>query len=742
MVLKVTVDFETRSHAQLVGPKSVGAWLYSRHPTTEVMCFSWCHSHDPETVFLWHPAYPHLGIEEQGRWELDLLLDAVRAGKTPAPANEPIILEAHNAFFEQSIWRNVCVPKLGWPEAPVRMWRCSAAKASAHSLPRSLEDACKARRTAAQKDLLGGKVMKKLSKPRKDGTWVESRGEFEVLWEYNRQDVRAEHEFSESLADLSPEEQEMWFMDQEVNLRGVLVDRLLCEKALELVDELKARNNVRFRELTGLASTGQRAAFQAFCGLFGLDLPDTRGETLVRALERGVDDPELAEAVRLVYESNRTSTKKYETALRLMDADDRIRGAIMFLGAERTGRWSGKGIQPHNYPRGFIKDMDAACQFILDSDLDEILRGMNLYAKEGHTFADVMEFLSHALRGMIVAEPGRVLAVTDFAAIEARVVLWYAHQLDALEIFRSGHCIYCDMASDIYGYPCNKKEHPDERQMGKQAILGLGFNMGAPKFVATCEKYGIAITDEFSERVVKLYRKKYSNVPLLWTANEEAAIAATQEPGAEHVVRAAPGAPSVTWVSDGDFLRCYLPSGRPLVYPEPTLNVGLTYYFKAIAKDGTEQWLTVNNPNCEPWSSPRVVAKGKATAALRGARLKSEAFFEREKFSLKYAGIDKDPKTNRAGPIQKWGWVHTYGGKLVENIVQATARDLMADAMKRVHESEDYDVCLSVHDELVTEVDAWVVDQHEFDSMMAEAPGWAEGCPIGAEGWSGLRYRK
>lgn len=735
----LTGDFETKSELSI----KVGAWVYSRHPSTDVTMFSW---EIDGVIYTWHPAFPSIGIPERGRADLERLFDLILS-----TTEHELVFEAHNAFFEQCIWLNICVARYGWPELPVRRWRCSAAKASVHGLPRALEDLCRVLGTKQQKDMEGSRIMKKWAKPKKDGTWHEDAEELIRYVEYNRQDVRAEHNASRMLPELDTREQELWFMDQEVNFRGVLCDRELAVKALALVDELKARNNERFYELTGLKSCSQRKAFQDFCENFGLELPNTQGETLRRTLLRTDLDPELRECLKLVYENNRTSTAKYKTALAVMDPDDdRIRGSIMYAGAERTLRWAGRLIQPHNFPRGHIKDMEAACDFVLAEDLDTIITFMDSYSKrdsEGRVigFKDIMEFLSHCLRGLIIAESGRRLCVSDFAAIEARVVLWLGGETEALALLLSGACIYCDMATDIYSYECNKVDHPAERQVGKQAILGLGFGMGDGKFVATCARYDIIIQDEFGKKVVGIYRKKYPGVVQLWSDQENAAIQAMLVASGRDLAQAdfdpfpvVDGwtvAGKLAWRRQGRFLRCRLPSGRYNVYPFPIVKMGKVYYFKLMTSQGVERYMAVQNPDNEPWSTSRILRKAKAKAdKFPDCKLMNVEPREREKYSLRYMGIDPETK--------KWGEVHTYGGKLVENIVQGTARDLLADAMLRAHRSETYDVTLSIHDEVMAEVDDWLCDQHEFDGIMMEVPDWADGCPISAEGFNSFRYKK
>jgi len=749
MTTKVTFDFETRSHVPLAGPLSVGSYLYSKHPTTEVMCASWRIDwpNGAVTKARWHPAYEEIGIQEEGFEDLAELLEVIEK-RDWITGHDDVVIEAHNASFERNIWMNVCVPKLGWPAVDDRMWRCSAAKASAHALPRKLEDGCKALRLDVQKDMAGHRVMTKLCRPKKDGAWPGTAEEFQKLFDYCDRDVEAEHGLSSQLVDLTPLEQEIWFMDQTINARGVMVDVRLATKAVSLVDEIKTRNNRKFAELTGLKTVSQRDAFKAWMDTFAdRPLADTQGTTLVSELARGYSDPDVQAAVELVYRTNRSSTKKFETMLRLSDPDDsRVRGTLVYCGAERTGRFAGRGIQPHNYPKGKVKDMDAACDEVLDNDLAEL--------EAAHP--DVMERLSHIARGAIVAPPGRDLMVSDFAAIEARVILWYAGEEEMLELIRSGQCIYCDMASDIYGRPIarRKGELEPERNLGKQAVLGLGFGMGWPKFVATCERFGIVIDEKLAAHAVKVYRNKCKKVVGWWTLQEDTAVHAMKNPGEWHQ------AGRVSWALSEDrrFLRCRLPSGRDIVYPWPQLVHSMSYYFRAKkGADGELQWFTLtnNSGNPAPWTHEQVMYEARRKARKAGVVLVNPEtkdglpprpgepmYFLREKWTLKYVGKDTDTKTNRQDDVTQWGWVHTYGGKLTENIVQATARDLMAEAMLRVHNSGKYDVVLSVHDELVCEVDAWDGDQEEFDALMAETPEWAEGCPVAAEGWRGKRYRK
>jgi DNA polymerase len=375
------------------------------------------------------------------------------------------------------------------------------------------------------------------------------------------------------------------------------------------------------------------------------------------------------DALGILSQLGKSSTAKYEAMQHWLCPDGRAHGGLLYHAAS-TGRWGGQGVQPQNFPRGTIDDfdMDDAWTFLKTRDV-EFLQVI---------YGSVMAALSQALRGAIIAAPGKRLYVADYASIEARVLLWLAEDDDALEVFRQNQDIYCDMASSIYGRPVTKKDK-DERQMGKQAILGLGYQMGWSKFVATCETVGIHIEDEFSQQVVSAYREKYWRVKNLWEEQESRAIQAVRY-GQDYEIPTG----RVAWSMDGRFLYCTLPSGRRLAYCDPEIRRAFT-----------------------PWGD------------------------RRDQLTF----MAPDPIT------KQWRRQHTYGGMLVENITQAVARDLMADALLRCEQSGVFQPVLTVHDELIAEGDPGL-DIHAFERLMTEGSDWAAGCPIKAEGFVCDRYHK
>ena len=676
---RVTIDFETRSKVSL---DDVGGYAYTRHPSTEVHCLAYHLPEDPLTldcVRLWHKATQSASIAE-----------------SPPPlelfhaVNGRVLIEAHNAGFEWDVWHNIMVPRHGWPPLQADRVACSAAKAAAHALPRALEDLCVVLRTSARKDMEGHALMRRMSKPRKlkvaerkallargidpDSTtqWQESREELERLWTYCRRDVLAEAQSSEALPDLSPSEWEVYLLDQVINRRGFFVDEEGLRAALHFVDEVCQRCEEELVQIAGDVRPTQRLKLKAWLHEHGVLVPDTQGATVDEWLASGrVEDAEARRVLEIMRAVNRTSTAKYRT-LEAYTVDGRVRRTLVYHGAS-TGRWTGSGPQPHNFPRGTVSDMDTAWEDVVKAFREKAWGWVEFLHGEP------MDLLSGMTRGSIVAPQGRELLVADYAAIEARVVLWLAGEEAALEVFRAGRSIYCDLAEEIYGRPIDKKKDPVEYQIGKQGILGLGFGMGPPKFVTTVhDKAGINIPHEFASEVVKRYRKKYVRIPAEWWGQEAAAISAAANPG--RVFRQG----RCAWKASGRTLRCRRPSGEHLTYYDPVVTKKLT-----------------------PWGE--------------------------ERDCLTFMAVD--PKT------KQWRRQDTYGGTLVENIVQATARDVMAAGMKAA-EAAGYSVVLTVHDEVVAEVPEGFGSVEELIGLLTTVPAWAEGCPIGAEGWRGRRYRK
>jgi DNA polymerase len=727
---RVTIDFETRSASDI----KHGAYRYAQDASTEVMCLAILFPDEAEAV-LWHPEYPSLVWPERGHRHLVRLFRLIEQG---------ILVEAHNVGFERAIWKYVGVDRLEWPEVPPNQWRCSAALAASFALPRSLEGASRALGLVQEKDNAGHKVMMKVSKPRaalkadlelvaanrfgdkkrwkeitkpksayalrelypdiqevqRINPWHEKAVELQALFDYCQQDVVVEHAISSRLGyNLPAAELGVWQLDQEMNERGVLLDMEMVHAALKVSDECKELADARISELTNgtVVSLGQRQAFMDFVNSQPGDgyIENTQKPTIEEALKHPTMWSQKAyEALELRQSQAKTSTKKYTAMANVVCHDGRARGLLAYHGAD-TGRWAGRLIQPQNFPRGDVKEsIDSLCEAVLTGDREYL----------DLLYGDPMKVLSSALRGAMTASDGYDLICADYSAIEARGLFWISGDEDALNVFRRGHDIYKDMASSIYRVHYDQVS-PDQRQMGKQAILGLGYQMGAAKFADTCQGYGIEIDEEFAKRVVGTYRSSHQAVKDFWYGIEHAAQEA-----------ASPGSPGVTFgrlrlFVEDDFLKIRLPSGRCLHYYEPRVQRVISKW-----QDDERQELYATALR-EDWSVER--------AEAAGLNVKTQ---------LTFLGINSQTR--------KFGRQQTYGGKLTENIVQALSRDVMAEALLWVAASGVYVPLLTVHDEVIAEVAEGCGSVEEFEQLISRLPDWATGFPLAAEGWRGKRYRK
>ncbi len=541
------IDFETRSPVDL---KRSGAWLYARHPQTEILCLSF--KRDRQRSRIWIPEY----FSKTGTEIPELLALSIAEGD---------IFEAHNAFFERVIWRFIAQARWGWPELPPERWADTAAIAATHALPRSLDGVSRALSLTETKDMTGHRVMMKLSKPRKPSKYNKARyhakpKDFETLYRYCIKDTRTAAEVSGTLSPLSAIQRETWELDQRINWRGVYCDREGVEGALKILSQLKQNSNERIRELTNgeIETIGQVKRIVEFCNELGLSITSIAKDKVKTALDLPHLDPIVREILELRQSAARSSTEKYKAMLERMDTDNRIRELIMYHGAS-TGRWTGKGIQIQNFPQGSIKDQDEIAVAIaaIKSGDPRVLSLL---------YSDPMDTLSSCLRGMLCAQPGSRFICADYSGIEARFLMWLVGETEAVEMFRSGSDIYKALASVVFSKPIEEIEH-NERELGKRGILGCGYQMAWKKFQVTCQvMYGITVSDSMAKRVVNAYRKKYSRVPRFWYAIEASAIKAVLRKGK----RIDCGKVSCQY-RDG-FLWIRLPSGRELAYYDPKIT--------------------------------------------------------------------------------------------------------------------------------------------------------------------------
>jgi DNA polymerase len=636
---KVHIDFESRSRVDIW---ETGAWVYATSPSTELLCLAYAIDDGPVTIIRHDDIFTYP------------LSDPFEELRNLANAKDTLFY-AHNALFEQLIWRFKLQDRFNVPRLPISRWRCTAAKALSVGLPKSLAEAAMALGTSHKKDTRGRTVMLRLCKPKNDGEFEEDPKLFEELEAYCAQDVETERDIDLALPELSPHEQYVWFEDQLINMRGVAVDQNALAKIQALIVMEEQRLKKRVFELSGgkLDGVSRRLAVLEYLAKRKVVLPDFTKVTVENAIKEGKIPNDVLEILRVRQQLGLTSIAKYAALEYAQCEDGRLRDTFVYHTAT-TGRWGGKLVQLQNLPKGSFSS-DLGVEMIMEYDYEMLL----------DMYPNIMELLSACVRGMFVSAPGHDLIVADYSAIEARVLMWFCDEERAVKMFREGKDISVDMAQKIgQGAP---------RQLGKQAILACGYGMGSSKFQATCKTYNIEVPEDLATKAVGSYRAAYPKVVRTWYDQERAAIHAVSKGGKVTCGK-------VIWEKRGDFLWCKLPSGRELAYHKPEIKV-------------------------QEDAQPRLT------------------YMTTDSMTKKYMRKD------------------TYGGKIIENIIQATARDILAEALLGA-EKKGYPPVMHVHDEIVVEVPEGFGSTTEFESIICTVPDWAIGCPINAEAWKGKRYRK
>jgi DNA polymerase len=627
----IHIDIETRSRTAL---KEVGVDVYAYDPSTEVLCLAVAAGDaDPE---LWVPGQPVPDMG--GRGEL---------------------VAAWNVSFERAIWEAILVPRFGFPPIKWERWRCTMAQAAAMGLPQAIGPCAKQLGTAL-KDESGRRVMLKLAKPAKDGSWNEDLEDLQTLYEYCKDDVRAERGIAEALEPLTPRELEIWDLDQRINYRGIPIDVELVQHAEGLADLALTDLNNKMMELTGgeVESVNQVAKLKAWLHEnYKLQVDSLSADIVDKLMKIPFRDPKAKQVIGLRQRGAKSSTRKL-TAIGSRVRGGRVRYSLRYYGAF-TGRWSGAGIQPQNLPRGDNK----LRQQNYDHLISLVKSGQSKLARV--LYGDPLEICKTITRGAIRANR---LLVWDFGQIEARVLAWVAGEDEALQPFVDGSDPYKAMASRIWGIP-ESEVSPDQRFVGKTAVLGLGYQMGANAFYSTLLNFGRNdATLDLAANVVKVFRSSFRKIVAFWYAAEQAAKMAVAVPGSSQIVRSGSG---VSFRFLGGCLRCRLPSGREIFYPSARIDAGGSLEYR----------------------KPRV------------------------------------------------GMAQTYGGKLTENIVQAIARDVMADGMMGL-DAAGYQIVCTIHDEVLAEA---TLPEHTVSAgakILCDVGPWAEGLPVIADGFETTNYRK
>ncbi|HEX3141364.1 MAG TPA: DNA polymerase [Rhizobacter sp.] len=663
MAKALHLDLETYSACEL---KDRGLHNYANDDSTGVHCAAY--AFDDGAVELWTPAAPP---------PLDVF-EHIRSGG---------LVYAHNAFFEISLVNCVLAPSHDWPRLSIEQMRCTMAMCYAMGIPGALENAAPALGIAQRKDQSGKRVMLQLAKPKADGTFWKYEDDpvkFQQLFAYCIQDTEVERALHHRMMELSDYEQKVWQLDFKINQRGVRVDLPAIDKAIALVEVEKKRLNAEMLRVTGgvVGACTEVQLLVKWIRSQGVEMTGLAKADVLDALE-GDLPPAVEAALHLRREAAKSSTAKLVAMKERASSDGRVRGIHQYHGAA-TGRWAGRGIQTQNFPRGNLRphEVEDAIDHLHDRDYLDVMYGQP------------MDVLASCLRGMIVPTPGKDLVAADFSAIEARVLAWLAGQESVLQIFQTHGKIYEHAAAGIYHVPMESVTKA-QRQIGKVAVLALGYGGGVGAFQSMARVYGVKVPDAEADEIKSAWRAANEATVSYWYRLEDAAIAAITR-GGKHSAGAK--GRECTYVKSGSFLWCRLPSGRVLCYPYPEIRLVETPWG---AQKEALTYMTVVDPSRKLKLLPDPNSKG------------------------------------------SWQRISTYGGSLAENVTQAVAADLLRHSMFAL-EAGGFPIVMHIHDEAVVEIATACEDDtlEQIEKLMAATPIWASGLPVAAEGFRAARYRK
>ncbi|REK69319.1 DNA polymerase [Paenibacillus paeoniae] len=645
------IDIETFSSIDL---KECGVHRYVEAPDFEILLFAFAFDDDPVQV---------VDLTDFQDIPRDVL-DAMRGD---------VIKTAWNAGFERTALAKQfdieCLPKY---------WRCSMAHSFTLGLPGSLDNASKALGLGpeALKDAKGKALIKYFSQPCKETKVNGHRSRnfphhdperWQQYVEYNRQDVVVEREVRRRLErfPVPKHEWRLWALDQRINDFGIRVDQNLIQHAIVCSDQYTDRLLIEAKELTGVDNPNSPTQLKTWLADQGMQVDSLNKDVMTDLLALAPNE-ETKRVLELRQEMGKTSVKKY-AAMQLGTCDDgRVRGILQYCGASRTWRWAGRRVQMHNLPQNHLDDLEAARTVLASGDYEllEMLYGAPPFV------------LSELIRTALIPTEGSRFIVSDFSAIEARVIAWLADEQWVLDVFQGHGKIYEATASRMFGIPFDTivkgHENYKYRASGKVATLACGFGGGAAAMEKMDKKKEIA-SNQY-DPLVKQWREANPKIKRLWYRTQDAAMEALRTKG---TVKLAHG---VQYRYSGGVLFADLPSGHSLAYPSP--------------------------------------------------EIKRDPKFERD--GLTFKAPDDSGKMVRQ---------RTWGGTLVENLVQAIARDCLAESLLRL-DAAGFAIPLHVHDEVVLDVPVGIGSVDEVTEIMGRPIDWAPGLPLQAAGFECQFYQK
>lgn len=697
-------DFETASKADL---KKVGTDNYARDPSTRVLMLALAVNEG--AVRLWEP-HKRSQIPQT-------LLDLV--------ADPDVIFIAHNAAFERAIFMHV----LGI-EIPPERWICTMAMAYSLALPGSLDqlarDALKLK-SEYHKVSEGKRYIQIFCKPRTKthvtaknphefNDWSTHPAEWREFGGYCCQDVEVERKVFLILRKFFPNLREvfaLWAFDQRINDAGFYLDLELINGANKIAAEMAERFKKQMKDLTGLANPNSTQQALKWLEERGYPFASIKKDRVKIALADFADKmtSEAKEFLALRSNATKTSIKKFSAMLRAVASDGYLRNTLQFCGAGRTGRWAGRVAQLQNLPRPVKrveKHLDYVRQLIREGDTDtlELL------------FGNPLDVLVSSIRSAIIAPPGKVLNVCDLSAIELCVLAWISDCVFWLDVLEKKLDPYKAFGVHYLDKPYDQITK-DERNECKPPALGCGYRLGGGDLVGAypdqkktglwgyAESMGVQLSRDASHRAVEIYRDLSPEVKQMWYDLENAARDCIRDGQPRKVGM-------FTFDIKAPFMRIRLPSGRHLFYCRPAVKLIRT----PIQARDDEGNLLYNEKGEAVW-----------------ARDENGKTKYREKWQTSYEGVHQTTKA--------WVRIDTHGGKIIENIVQAVARDILVHGMWNARK-EGFNIIGHVHDELIS-CDSEDDQDHTFEKLeacMKNPPVWAKGLPLDAHGFRSDFYKK
>ena len=657
----LSIDIETYSSVDL---SEAGVYRYAEAPDFEVLLIGYSIDGGPVEV---------MDVEAESFTRITEFCQMLE--------DPEVMKTAWNANFERT-----CLAKWTGTPMPPEQWSDTMIMALECGLPGSLANAGIALGLPEDKlkDPIGKSLIQYFSKPCKPTKANGGRtrnlpqhdpDKWKLYIEYNRQDVVTEMAIRDKLKryPLAESEQKLWCLDQRMNDNGVRVDLPMVEKIVRFDEQNRERLEKEARTITALQNPNSLQQLKGWLASQGVPVEQLRKDDLDRLLSGDLPD-NVRRVLEIRKALGKTSVKKYSAMLAATCEDSRLRGILQFYGANRSGRWAGRIVQTHNLAKNFLPDLDLARELAAAGDFDTM---ETLFGETSFVFSEL-------IRTAFIPSAGCRFVVSDFSAIEARVVAWLAGEDWVLEAFRNGEDIYCKTASMMYHVPVVKHgENGHLRQKGKIAVLACGYQGGIGAMKAMDK--GGTIPEEELQSVVNQWRAANPKIVKMWRTYERAAQIAICE---HRTVKLMHGV-AFSYVNGNLFIK--LPNGRKLCYWGARYDV-------------------------EPVENQNGTFIGYGYGKIR------------------YMGVNQETK--------QWGGAETYGGKLVENVVQATARDCLAEAMTRVSDM-GYQIVMHVHDEMIVDVPKEDTDAlKKINAAMGQPIEWAPGLPLKGDGYECDFYKK